>query len=104
MSLPVCQVSLPRLANSFGGANITEAQSCVRKKIEFASLPRFLCRGGPPANHTDHIGGRCERGGRCVVILAAFDDFLGIFTVFVAILVAMLAILVHELATLSDRF
>ena len=39
-----------------------------------------------------------------MVILAAFDDFLGIFTVFVAIFVAMLAILVHELATLSDRF
>ena len=47
-SLPV---SLPRLANSFSAVTINGAAICVRKKIEFASLPRFLSRGGSePAN------------------------------------------------------
>src|SRR5438105_4967117 len=45
-SLPVCQVSLPRLANSVSSANHCPMSSCVQKKNEFASLPRFLSRGG----------------------------------------------------------
>src|SRR5260370_12194054 len=45
LSLPVCQVSLPRLANSVSSPNHDPTSSCVQKKHEFASLPRFLRRG-----------------------------------------------------------
>src|SRR5258706_8025224 len=42
-SLPT---SLPRLANSFLAVMACICASCVRKRIEFASLPGFLSRGG----------------------------------------------------------
>src|SRR5438552_13150908 len=45
VSLPVCLVSLPRLANSVGAVRAHGSGSCLRKKIEFASLPRFLSGG-----------------------------------------------------------
>jgi hypothetical protein len=45
MSLPVCQLSLPGLANSVLGVKPSGRSSYVQKKIEFASLPRFLSRG-----------------------------------------------------------
>jgi hypothetical protein len=53
MSLPVCQLSLPGLANSFLGVKPSGRSSYVQKKIEFASLPRFLSRGqdGHPGGH-----------------------------------------------------
>jgi hypothetical protein len=46
LSLPVCQLSLPRLANSVSAISAYGDGGCVRKKIEFASLPRFWSRGG----------------------------------------------------------
>src|SRR6266436_8551531 len=45
LSLPHCQPSLPRLANSSPDGAIWGVGICVAKKIEFASLPRFLSRG-----------------------------------------------------------
>jgi hypothetical protein len=36
------------LANSVVAVTAQCERSCVRKKIEFASLPRFLSRGGIP--------------------------------------------------------
>src|SRR5205823_2384452 len=50
VSLPVCQVSLPRLANSVLFTSPSGSASCVEKKNEFASLPRFLSRGGLSQN------------------------------------------------------
>jgi hypothetical protein len=45
MSLPVCQVSLPRLANSGFWLTASCKATYGKKKNEFASLPRFLSRG-----------------------------------------------------------
>jgi hypothetical protein len=58
MSLPVCQLSLPGLANSFLAVKASGHVSYVRKKFEFASLPRFLSRGqdGHPGGH---VGRHC---------------------------------------------
>src|SRR6266403_3645047 len=44
MSLPVCQLSLPPLANSVFHLNYCGLLTYGKKKIEFASLPRFLIR------------------------------------------------------------
>ena len=45
LSLPVCQLSLPRLANSTFLIRHCASEACVHEKLEFASLPRFLSRG-----------------------------------------------------------
>src|SRR5438128_5671736 len=50
MTLPVCHLSLPRLANSIFPLNPCRQAACIKKKNEFASLPRFLSRGGPSAS------------------------------------------------------
>src|SRR5260370_41231789 len=56
MSLPVCQLTLPGLANSILAVKLSSRASYVRRKIEFASLPRFLSRGqdGHPGGHVGH--------------------------------------------------
>jgi|GEM_PF-6881231 len=45
LSLPVCQLSLPGLANSFFPLSPCPRGAYGKKKNEFASLPRFLSRG-----------------------------------------------------------
>jgi hypothetical protein len=44
---------LPRLANSVLSTSHSRMASCDEKKNEFASLPRFLSRGGLSQNAQD---------------------------------------------------
>src|SRR5947209_6241836 len=72
MSLPVCQVSLPRLANSFGSIRQWTFEGYVVEIFEFASLPRFLSRGmgrgedgsGPLWNVFEQSGANRDTGPR----------------------------------------